>query len=147
MRTSAFVPTNIPIIAGMLLSAPTPFNTFLWQWVNQTYNAGLNYGNKNASCTTPPEEAFKRYLMAVIGAISLATLMRRGAAPLMHGREGTLMGGLINSSVNFTVVALGSALNMASLRWGETEKGINVLDPDSSEVVGVSRIAAKMGIV
>jgi hypothetical protein len=34
MRTSAFVPTNVPIIAGMLLTAPTPFNTFLWQWVN-----------------------------------------------------------------------------------------------------------------
>ena len=30
MRTSAFVPTNLPIIAGMLLTAPTPFNTFLW---------------------------------------------------------------------------------------------------------------------
>ena len=30
MRTSAFVPTNIPIICGMLLTAPTPFNTFLW---------------------------------------------------------------------------------------------------------------------
>ena len=30
MRTSSFVPTNIPIISGMLLTAPTPFNTFLW---------------------------------------------------------------------------------------------------------------------
>lgn len=30
MRTSAFVPTNIPIIGGMLLTAPTAFNTFLW---------------------------------------------------------------------------------------------------------------------
>ena len=29
-RMSAFVPTNIPIVAGMLMSAPTPFNTLLW---------------------------------------------------------------------------------------------------------------------
>jgi hypothetical protein len=39
----------------------------------------------------------------------------------MRGREGTLLGGLLNSSVSFTVVSLGSALNMASVRWGETE--------------------------
>jgi hypothetical protein len=49
MRTSAFVPTNVPIIAGMILSAPTPVNIIFFQWANQTYNAGLNYGNRNAS--------------------------------------------------------------------------------------------------
>jgi len=48
-RTSAFIPANLPIIAAMMLSAPTPFNTVFWQWVNQTYNAGFNYGNRNAS--------------------------------------------------------------------------------------------------
>jgi len=85
--------------------------------------------------------------MAVAGAISLAALLRRGAAPFLKGREGTLTGGMLQSSINYTVVALGSALNMVSVRWGETEKGINVLSPENSEVVGVSRIAAKMGIV
>jgi len=30
MRTSAFVFSNIPIIGGMILSAPTPFNTFFF---------------------------------------------------------------------------------------------------------------------
>jgi hypothetical protein len=34
MRTSAFLQANIPIFAGMLLSAPTPFNTMFWQWLN-----------------------------------------------------------------------------------------------------------------
>lgn len=29
-RTSAFVPTNLPIIGAMMLSAPTPFNTIFW---------------------------------------------------------------------------------------------------------------------
>jgi len=29
-RTSAFVPTNLPIIGAMMLSAPTPFNTVFW---------------------------------------------------------------------------------------------------------------------
>jgi hypothetical protein len=29
-RTSAFIPTNLPIIGAMMLSAPTPFNTIFW---------------------------------------------------------------------------------------------------------------------
>jgi len=51
-RTSAFVTVNIPIIAAMMLSPPTMFNTIFWQWVNQTYNAVFNFGNRNASSTT-----------------------------------------------------------------------------------------------
>ena len=51
MRTCSFVPTNVPIILGMLTSPPTQFFTMFWQWANQTYNAGLNYGNRNASST------------------------------------------------------------------------------------------------
>ena len=49
MRLSSFIPVNLPISFGMVCTAPTPFNTILWQWVNQTYNAVLNYGNRNAS--------------------------------------------------------------------------------------------------
>jgi len=49
MRMCAFVPTNLPIIFGMLMTPPTPVNTMFWQWLNQTYNAGMNYGNRNAS--------------------------------------------------------------------------------------------------
>jgi len=49
MRLSSFVPINMPIAFGMIITAPTPFNTVLWQWINQTYNAALNYGNRNAS--------------------------------------------------------------------------------------------------
>ena len=49
MRMCAFVPTNLPIIFGMLMTPPTPLNTAFWQWINQTYNAGMNFGNRNAS--------------------------------------------------------------------------------------------------
>jgi hypothetical protein len=30
MRMCAFVPTNLPIIFGMLMTPPTPFNTVFW---------------------------------------------------------------------------------------------------------------------
>lgn len=34
MRMCAFVPTNLPIIFGMLMTPPTPINTMFWQWLN-----------------------------------------------------------------------------------------------------------------
>ena len=34
MRMCAFVPTNVPIIFGMLMTQVTPFNTAFWQWIN-----------------------------------------------------------------------------------------------------------------
>jgi len=48
-RMSAFMATNTPISFGMLMSPPTMFYTILWQSVNQSYMATLNYQNKNAS--------------------------------------------------------------------------------------------------
>jgi len=55
-RMAAFVPVNIPICAGMLLSAPTMVNTIFWQWANQSYNAGFNYANRNASSEQGSED-------------------------------------------------------------------------------------------
>jgi hypothetical protein len=46
---AAFVPANVPICAGMILTAPTVFNTVLWQAVNQSLNAGFNYSNRSGS--------------------------------------------------------------------------------------------------
>ena len=49
LRFSSFIPMNLPISFGMLFLAPTPLNTIFFQWLNQTYNASLNYANRNAS--------------------------------------------------------------------------------------------------
>lgn len=34
MRLSSFIPMNLPISFGMVVVAPTPFNTIFWQWAN-----------------------------------------------------------------------------------------------------------------
>jgi len=54
MRFSSFIPMNMPIAFGLLFTAPTPMNTIFWQWLNQTYNASLNYANRNASSNYKP---------------------------------------------------------------------------------------------
>ena len=48
-RMSGFVPVNVPILAGLVVAPPTMFWTILLHVLNQSYNAGLNYGNKNSS--------------------------------------------------------------------------------------------------
>ena len=91
MRTSTFVPMNVPIIAGMLISAPTAMNVVRWQFVNQTYNAGLNYGNRNASSEQTPLDLFKAYSVAVTSAITVGVSMRVAADILLKGRTGALV--------------------------------------------------------
>ena len=44
-RMSGFVILNTPILFGMLLAPQTTVNIAFFQFINQTYNAGLNYGN------------------------------------------------------------------------------------------------------
>ena len=34
MRMSSFIPMNMPIAFGLIIAAPTPFNTIFWQWIN-----------------------------------------------------------------------------------------------------------------
>ena len=51
-RMSGFVYFNIPILFAMLFTPyQTPMFNATMQWVNQTYNSMLNYGNRNASST------------------------------------------------------------------------------------------------
>jgi hypothetical protein len=49
-RLCGFMPLKVPIYCGIFLTAPTMLNTAIWQWANQSYNAGLTFGNKNATC-------------------------------------------------------------------------------------------------
>ena len=71
MRMCAFVPTNIPIIFGMLMTKSTPFNTAFYQWLNQTYNAGMNYGNRNASSSYSSRDLMLGYSLAVASSIGM----------------------------------------------------------------------------
>lgn len=62
MRISSFMPINISIGMGMILTAPTTFNTLAWHWMAQTYNALVTYGNRNASLDYTIKDIFKSYM-------------------------------------------------------------------------------------
>lgn len=73
---SSYMAFNLPISFGLTISPPTPFNTVLWQWANQTYNAQVNYGNRNVSSTQTTGDILKCYLAACTASISIALFTR-----------------------------------------------------------------------
>ena len=77
LRFSSFLPMNIPISFGFIFAAPTPFNTIFWQWLNQTYNAALNYENRNASSVYTTQDIAMSYTIATTTAIGVALGIRK----------------------------------------------------------------------
>jgi hypothetical protein len=63
-RMSFFMPSNLPITAGMLLSG-TGMRQVFWQWLNQSYNAGFNYANRNATVPINAAQMAASYSVAV----------------------------------------------------------------------------------
>jgi len=76
MRITFFIPANLPISLGMIFSAPTMFNTILWQTINQTYNAILNFGNANKSSPAKASDIMTSYFSAVIASCSAGAAVR-----------------------------------------------------------------------
>jgi len=76
-RMCGFVPMNVPILCGMLLSPPTMKFTAFFQWLNQSYNAGLNYGNKNSTCEYTNQDLFKGYCAAIGSSLTVALTLRK----------------------------------------------------------------------
>jgi hypothetical protein len=145
MRTCSFVATNIPIIGGMLLTAPTPANIMFWQWLNQTYNAGLNYGNRNASSEQTSGDLLKAYSVAVTSAISIALGLRKVADYMLKGRTGTLAMFSVNF-INYTAVTCSSCANTGVMRMKELETGVLLKDDETGAEYGMSQVAAKEAI-
>ena len=73
MRLSGFVVFNVPI-ATLVIFMPnqTPLTTGMLQWINQTYNAGMNYGNRNASTAYTTSDLANGYIAACLVSIGIA---------------------------------------------------------------------------
>ena len=114
-RISAFVPANLPIFVGMLMTASTPRNIMFWQWVNQTYNAGLNFGNRNASSPQTTADLATAYGLACTVSISVALSLRKVADKALAGRTGVAVA-MAGNVVGYTAVMLAGNVNVYSMR-------------------------------
>lgn len=142
---SSFVPMNMPIAFGMLMTSPTPFNTILWQWVNQTYNASMNYGNRNASSKYTTADIAKSYASAVSIAVVLSLGIRQAVKGRVAGVTGAKMV-FFNTVSTYIACASAGFSNAYLMRQTEINSGINVINPETNEPVGLSKKCASVAV-
>jgi hypothetical protein len=145
-RMCGFVPVNVPIIALMMLTKPTLGMTAFSQALNQSYNAGLNFGNKNSSCEYTNDDLLKGYAAALTSSVTISMMLRILFRPLTKGASGNKLL-VLNFIVSWGGSGSANFCNTLSMRYTEIKKGIAVYeDPDMTKQLGLSNVAAEKAV-
>ncbi|GAA5916708.1 hypothetical protein JCM6882_005782 [Rhodosporidiobolus microsporus] len=149
-RLSAFVPTNLVIVAGMLMPNPTLKSVIFWQWANQSLNVCVNYSNANKSISMSTSEIASAYAAATVASCSIAVGLSQLVPRL---RVSPSARALLGKLVPFAAVASAGCVNIGLMRWKEMRDGISVYAPSdavtgrpSQEVLGKSPIAGTYAV-
>lgn len=139
-RFSAFVPVNMWIATAAI--TPVVISSFLAtafiHVLNQTYNAALNYANRNASNPLSTARLAEGYAGAVITSLSigmLSTALTKRAVAQVGG--GGASAAIIRSTLPFLATALAGASNVLLMRRNELTTGVDVID-DDGRILGKS---------
>ena len=140
------MPVNLPVSAGMLLTGPGSAQLF-WQWLNQSYNAGFNYANRNASVPVDVWGMAVSYGVATSTAMGMAwglgRVVTRLQASVARSSGGGGGGGppvpmplgvtLLSRGLPWLAVASAGAANALAMRYREGLDGITVFDATGAE--------------
>ncbi|GAA5999709.1 Fsf1p [Rhodotorula paludigena] len=149
-RLSAFVPTNLVIVAGMLMPNPSLKSVIFWQWANQSLNVAVNYSNANKSISMSTSEIASAYAAATVASCSIAVGLSQLVPRL---RVSPTARALLSKLVPFAAVASAGCVNIGLMRWKEMRDGISVYAPSdpqtgrpSNEVLGKSPTAGTYAV-
>ncbi|GAA5970169.1 hypothetical protein JCM8115_000763 [Rhodotorula mucilaginosa] len=149
-RLSAFVPTNLVIVAGMLMPNPSLKSVIFWQWANQSLNVAVNYSNANKSISMSTGEIASAYAAATVASCSIAVGLSQLVPRL---RVSPAARSLLGKLVPFAAVASAGCVNIGLMRWKEMRDGISVFPPSdpvtghpNNEVLGKSSIAGTYAV-
>ncbi|GAB1298197.1 Sideroflexin-1 [Apodemus speciosus] len=138
-RMSAQVPMNMTITGCMMTfyrcRMTTPAVLF-WQWINQSFNAVVNYTNRSGDAPLTVNELGTAYVSATTGAVATAlglNALTKHVSPL------------IGRFVPFAAVAAANCINIPLMRQRELKVGIPVTDENGTRL-GESTNAAKQAI-
>ncbi|GAB1302502.1 Sideroflexin-2 [Apodemus speciosus] len=124
-RMSFQVPGGMIITGFMLQFYRTMPAVIFWQWVNQSFNALVNYTNRNAASPTSVRQMALSYFTATTTAVATAVGMNMWTkrAPPLVGRW-----------VPFAAVAAANCVNIPMMRQQELIQGICVKDRNQNEL-------------
>lgn len=136
-RMSFQVPGGMIITGAMLQWYRTNTAIIFWQWINQSFNALVNYTNRNANSPVSTTQLGVAYVSAtssaLITAIGYKSWLSKKASPFWQ------------RYVPFAAVAAANCVNIPLMRQNELIYGIDVQD-ENGNIVGKSRLAAGKGI-
>ncbi|XP_033231897.1 sideroflexin-2-like [Belonocnema kinseyi] len=139
-RMSFQVPGNVILTGSMLTFYKSKLAVVGWQLINQSFNAIVNFTNRNAKSDTEGDDNIIK--QAYVG----ATFASCGAA-LTFKQLFANKGPLLARVVPFFAVAIGNMVNLPIMRQREITRGIPVSMKNSPEnPIIESRIAAVKGI-
>ncbi|KHJ98051.1 tricarboxylate carrier [Oesophagostomum dentatum] len=154
-RMSAQVPGNMFLTGGMLTFYKSPAAVIFWQWLNQSFNAVVNYTNRSGE-SSDTKTLIQSYcaatggaLFAALGLNSLVKLIQSycaatgGALFAALGLNSLVKSAppLIGRLVPFVAVCVANAINIPMMRRGELTEGIDIVDADGNKVGSSKRIA------
>ncbi|XP_023062217.1 sideroflexin-3 isoform X1 [Piliocolobus tephrosceles] len=135
-RMSAQVPMNMTITGCMLTFYRKTPTVVFWQWVNQSFNAIVNYSNRSGDTPITVRQLGTAYVSATTGAVATALGLKSLTKHLPP---------LVGRFVPFAAVAAANCINIPLMRQRELQVGIPVAD-EAGQRLGYSVTAAKQGI-
>ncbi|KAI0984461.1 hypothetical protein GJ496_004307 [Pomphorhynchus laevis] len=135
-RMSAQVPCNMIITGCMMTWYKTNLAIFGWQWLNQSFNALVNYTNRSGTKIMTNQEILQSYFVATAAATITALTFKSAI---------TKFPPIVARFVPYTAVAAANCINIPFMRYGEVQNGIPVFD-EQGRMVGQSSNAAKRAI-
>lgn len=130
------VPGNMTITGCMMTFYRSTPSVIFWQLANQSFNAIVNYSNRNASAGVTNEQLGTAFAAATTASVITAVGFNKIIAS-----SPALSAGMVGRFVPLLAVAAANCVNIPLMRQQEIKKGITVETEDGKEL-GASPNAA-----